>query len=405
MRMPVARSHASKVGLGRVSPAETHLSRVEMFVVLDRLEQGPVHGRRGEQRAHAVALDGFQQQLRRGPLDQHGRGAGMHRKRDQRAEAEGEGDGRRAQEHVVRARLQHVAREGVADRHDVAVEMHAPLGRAGGAGGEGDDRDIVARGGDIVEVGRHAGHRAVERGAASAVVIDHPLQPRGAGQGLLHLRVEAQVAQRVPHLRPVADVLQLAGAQQRHGRHRHRPRLEHREPAGDEHRVVRPAQQDPLAGLDAELAGQQVGDAVGRLPQARIAPGLAIDDVAGTLAASALDPRIEELGGGVHARRIGGELRHCGRVHRRPLLAWRQVVARKAVGMEGGLERAHGRVAVSSPRAASRWPRGARGSPRRPRRAGPSAPGRRRSASARRWRPRRCAARGPRGTGARPRRR
>ena len=46
------------------------------------------------------------------------------------------------------------AREGVADREHVAVEVHAALRLAGRAGGEGDQGDVVARGRDRLEGAR-----------------------------------------------------------------------------------------------------------------------------------------------------------------------------------------------------------------------------------------------------------
>jgi hypothetical protein len=67
-------------------------------------------------------------------------------------------------------------------------------------------------------------------------------------------------------------MLEFLGAQQRHGRRGDSADFHHREPAGRHHRVVRRAQEHAIAGDDAELIDQHVGDAVGLLLQVGIGP-------------------------------------------------------------------------------------------------------------------------------------
>ena len=122
-------------------------------------EQRPVRGRRGEERRDLV-LAQHVQQLPGASDRRHGRPEAQ-REQQRRTEPERERDRRRAGEHVGRARVQNVARERVAARQQVAVEVHAALRRAGRARGEGDDRDVVGGRVDRLE------------GAALGQLLDH----------------------------------------------------------------------------------------------------------------------------------------------------------------------------------------------------------------------------------------
>ena len=142
---------------------------------------------------------------------------------------------------------------------------------------------------------------------------------------------QAPVAQRVRGLGLVDDVGELLGAQQRHGGHGDAAGLDHREPARRHHRVVRAAQQHPVAGHQPHLAHQHVRQAI-RLRQqlgvAALSVGRAQRD---PLAVAARQRAVEQLDGAVHARRIS-ELRQLEQ-ELRPLLARRKVVARERVEM------------------------------------------------------------------------
>src|SRR5690606_22038183 len=93
------------------------------------------------------------------------RGADAHRKQQKPAEPESEGERRRAAEDVVRARFQGRARKAVANREDVAMEMHGSLRGPGRSRREGDESDVVVRGLDVVEAGRLSRHPLLERAA------------------------------------------------------------------------------------------------------------------------------------------------------------------------------------------------------------------------------------------------
>ncbi len=211
-------------------------------------------------------------------LEQHGGGPEAHREGDHPAEAEGEADRRAADEHVVRAGPERRAREAVADRHDVAMEVHRALRPAGGARGEGDQRDVVARGVEVGELGRFAPHALLELGAgpgqARAVEAADALAHRRAGARLLELQGQALVAQREPDLGLIEDHRELARAQKWHRGDRDAAGLEHAEPAGDQHRVVGRAQQHPVARHEAEVVAQHPRDPVRPLEELAVGPAL-----------------------------------------------------------------------------------------------------------------------------------
>ena len=87
---------------------------------------------------------------------------------------------------------------------------------------------------------------------------------------LLHLFGEACVAQRQRDLRLVERIGDLLGAQQRHGRDHDAAGLDDGELGRDHHRVVRTAQQHAIAGHEAEIAREHVGDAVHPLRELRV---------------------------------------------------------------------------------------------------------------------------------------
>jgi hypothetical protein len=125
-----------------------------------------------------MLLQRLQQELRRRPLEEHGRGADAHREEKEAAKPKGEGEGRAAEEDVVGLRLQHVFREAIADRQDIAVKVHRPLGEASRAGGEGDDRDIVMGRDDVGEIRQLRRHLLLELAGRATAEDEHALERR-----------------------------------------------------------------------------------------------------------------------------------------------------------------------------------------------------------------------------------
>ncbi len=159
IRMPVFSNQASETAAGSGSPAETHVCSDVGDVLA---QQRAVGGRRGEQRRDAVPADRVEQVA--GAGHRRRRGAEAQREEHEPAEAERERQRRRAAEHVAPGAGEDLARERVAARQQVAVEVHATLRRAGRAGREGDDRDVVGGGVDGLEASRApAGPRARAR--------------------------------------------------------------------------------------------------------------------------------------------------------------------------------------------------------------------------------------------------
>ena len=272
--MPVRlRAMPRRVGTAAPRPRRRTCVRLRQVARVRLAVHHPVRGRRGEADASPDARSMACEQASGGAASSRTRGgADAHREEEQAAEPEGEGERRAADEDVVRGGLQRRAREAVADRQHVAVEMHRALRLAGGARGEGDQRDVVGRGVDVGELGRGAAHALIELGSdarlARAVEIADPVAaPARACAPARARRASALIAQRERDPRLVDDDRELARAQQRHGGDRDAARLEHGEPAGGQHRVVGRAQQHAVAGHQAEVVAQHVGDAVRLLQQ------------------------------------------------------------------------------------------------------------------------------------------
>ena len=105
--MPVASFQSARVAAGSASPAETHLRSGAAVAHADacssrapaaiaRYEVGAV-----KQHGRAVGGDRLEQVGRAGLLEQHRRGADVHREQRQPAEPEGERERRAADEDVV----------------------------------------------------------------------------------------------------------------------------------------------------------------------------------------------------------------------------------------------------------------------------------------------------------------
>jgi hypothetical protein len=326
---PVASRNASHVARGRCSPAAG--------------DHGLVCRGRGEADRHAVLLDEGGELVGGGALDEQGGGADPHREDDQPAEAEGEGDGRGSGEDVAGLGAEHVVGEGVGVGEHVAVEVHGRLGAAGGAGRERQHGDVVGGGVDVGEVARLLCSEGVELAAVAGGAVGHGAQLGDVG--CFEVVGEAAVAEGELELPDRADGGELTGPQHRHGGDDHAAGLEHCEPAGDQARVVRAAQQHAVARHQAEVLDEHVGDAVGPLEQVAVGPARPVrDEEAGTVRAETLDHGVEQLDGAVEALGVL-HLRHVEAQHR-PLLLGRQVVAAERVDVGGRAESHPGPLTV-----------------------------------------------------------
>ena len=305
--------------------------------LIDVVQDGAIGGRRGGADGRPELADGPCKFQRRGRLHQRNAGPGVQGHAHQHAETEGERDRRAADNDVGRFRPDHILVATDAHGHDVALEMDRALGLAGGAAGESDDCRIVRGSIDGLERGRFCGHEPLQfrarAGLSRTVELHDPLHDAGAFQGAGQFLHEAFIAQREPDLRLVDDRFQFQFAQQRHGGDRHPAGFYHAEPAGDQHRVVGRAQQDPVARRQAQVIYQYVGDAVGLLIQVLVAPGLVARQYRIIGAVPLADLFIEQLRRAVQARRelqfVGGE-QELGQQLRR-----RQVVPDESIDVAG----------------------------------------------------------------------
>ena len=210
------------------------------------------------------------------------------------------------------------------------MEVHRRLGHAGGAGREGEEAGVVGGGVDGGEGFVVALHRGFEA-AVTARVEQAQVQRRRRQAQFVGQR---RIAQCMRDPADVDDRLQLLGAQQRHRRHRDRPGLHHGEPAGGQHRVVRRAQQHAVAGHDAHVLHQHLGDAIGTVLQVAPGPGQTGRADADPLAAALRNRCVEQLDGAVQLR---GELQ-LGQLEQklRLLIGRRQVVAGEGVDVGAG---------------------------------------------------------------------
>ena len=227
-----------------------------------------VGGGRGGQRGHLVPRDRFEQRLGAGRLDRHRGAAEAPGENQKHAEAEGEGDRRRAGPAIAGLRLQDVAGEAVGRGEDVAVVVDAALGASGGAGGEGDQRHVVAAGLDRDEVGR----RFERLEAIVAIVGDH----RSDSAGRIEIVAEAGVDDGVGDPSPLEYGGDLAWAKHRHGGDDDSAGLENAEPGGEQHRVVRPAQENAVAGDEAFLLHETARDPIREVAHLAVGPAAGI---------------------------------------------------------------------------------------------------------------------------------
>src|SRR5205807_4460854 len=127
------------------------------------------------------ALDRLEQARRRWLLEEVDRCARPHRENDTLAKPKREGQRGARREQVLRGRLQHVARERVRDRENVAMKVHRRLRLSCGARRECEHAYVVGGGRDVFELG------AIFRGDLRQVVlvraaIGQDLEPVGGGR-------------------------------------------------------------------------------------------------------------------------------------------------------------------------------------------------------------------------------
>ena len=279
--LPVFATQSLNTGAGSVSPADTAMRSDDRSAPLvHRRQHGAIGGRRGERDRRLVGLDDLDHVGGRGVFQQRRGRAEAQRKDRQAAEAEGEGERRRADEDVVRRHAEDFLGVAVGDDEQIAMEMHGRLRLAGGAGGEAEQRHVVAPGLHGVERHGLAQRDAVELGIVigGAVEADHLLQELavlGAGDELVH---QPRVAERQRDLGLVDDLAKFAGAQHRHGVDDDGAGLGGGEPARHHRRIVGGADQDAVAGLDAEILDQRVRDAVGPVGQFLVGAAAAVAD-------------------------------------------------------------------------------------------------------------------------------
>ncbi len=330
MLMPVARRNSSKVASGRCSPAETQALEAREIVPRRQRGQRAIGQGRGEERAHPVALDRGGELGRPGTFEEQGRGAAAQRKEQHAAEPEGEGQRGAAGEEIVFRGMERRARERIADRQHVAVEMHRPLGLAGCAGGEGDERHVVARRDEIGEGVALPRHQRLEPLSRIGVERDDPAQRRRRRSRRLELARQRRVAQREFHLRLGDDEGEFARAQERHGGDGDAAGLQHAKPAHRQHRRIGGAQQHAVAGSQPQFAHQHLGDAVGAREHLVVAPRAIGRQQAATRPAPRRDGAVQQLDRGIDTFGIG-ELRQAAGVDDRPRFRRWQALARKPV--------------------------------------------------------------------------
>ena len=198
---------------------------------------------------------------RRGLLEQQRRGADAQREEQDAAEPEGEGERRRAAEDVVRRRPSGRRRgkqsqAARTSRWKCIVPLPWPV--------VPEVKAIIAV--SSAAVSQFSKVAGFPPSASSSESGSGPSKwtTRAAGHRIACSQSAATraIGQREADLRLVGDVGQLAHAQQRHGGDRHAAGLEHGEPAGRHHRIVRAAQQHAVARHDAEIVHQNVSDPV-----------------------------------------------------------------------------------------------------------------------------------------------
>ena len=226
--MPVCSCHCSQTARGSVSPAETHVRRLERSNSLRSRGHRAVRDRRGKERRHAVRRDRVEQFGRAGLFEQERRGAGADGKEQYAAEPERERQRRASAKEIARPRLQHARPVAVAAGRQVAVIVHRRLRRTRRPRSEGDDRDVFGRGFDVGKVGGLRAHPLLERLDRMHAVAEVERSHAAVGAaGALQVGAQPHVAERVLDLRFLHHETQFVRAVERHRRDGDSAGLEH----------------------------------------------------------------------------------------------------------------------------------------------------------------------------------
>ena len=211
------------------------------------------------------------------------------------------------------------------------MEMHRALRLARRARGERDQADVGRRRVRRLEVRAFAGAQRLQRVRAAVAPCNDPLQSRRERPRALQFLREPVVAERQRDLRLVKGISDFSRAQQRHGGDDNAAGFQHRQIDGGHRHSVGGAQQHPIAGLQPELVGEDIADAIH--PRLQLAIGKAFIDAddAETVALSLSDPAVEQRGDAIQPLGIAELL--AGENQVGPLIARRQVVARETVQM------------------------------------------------------------------------
>ena len=137
---------------------------------------------------------------------------------------------------------------------------------------------------------------------------------------------------------------ELAAPQKRHGGDHHAARFGDGHPAGDHHRVVGRAQQNPSTGNEAEILRQNPRDAIRFVSELLISPIARLRPQHGPAPMARGDVAVEKLGDDV---RLGGIV-ELGQIveKRRPVLWLGQTIANKRIDMRrfAGRRLTHSRI-------------------------------------------------------------
>ena len=257
--MPVASSRARASAAGSASPAATHLrsgaavahaeraARARRSAIA-RYEVGAV-----KQHGRALGGDRVEQLGRAGLLEQHGRGADAHREQRQAAEPEREGERRAADEDVVGARR--AARAAESTRSDAITSRWKCIVAFGWPVVPDVKASRQVSSAAVSTLANGAPWRAMQRferrrRAALAEADDVRAKRRGElrARALRARRAAPRRRARCAHLRLRRSICPSSLARSSGiVADRDAARLHHREPAGDEHRLVGGAQQHAVA--------------------------------------------------------------------------------------------------------------------------------------------------------------
>jgi len=111
-------------------------------------------------------------------------------------------------------------------------------------------------------------------------------------QGVFAVSAIAGITDGERNLRFVSDGNQFSAAQQARGGDYDSSRLHYAEPARDQHRMIRTAQQDAITGDQTAVLKQKPGNAVGAFKQPPVGPGTRLVDEGDTLSLTALDSAV-----------------------------------------------------------------------------------------------------------------